>query len=68
MGSVGLSARGIERQARRHASDQVVQLTSPWSERLGRFGHVVIGLVYVAALHRRSDEVRGPGGALATFA
>jgi len=43
--SVEVSARDIEQQARQ-ASDRVVRDTSPWIERLGRFGHVAIGLVY----------------------
>ncbi len=45
MQSVEVSARDIEQQARQ-ASDRVVRDTSPWIERLGRFGHVAIGLVY----------------------
>src|SRR4051812_38249073 len=53
---------------RYRASDQVVQRASPWIERLDRFGHVAIGLVYVTAFRRRSDEVRGADGALATLA
>src|SRR6188472_498034 len=43
--SVEVSARDIEQQARQ-ASDRVVRDTSPWIARLGRFGHVAIGLVY----------------------
>jgi hypothetical protein len=66
-----VSARNIEHRARQ-ASDRAVRDTGPWLERLGRFGHVAIGLVYVTigvlaaqAAFRRGGQTTDSHGALA---
>ena len=46
MGLADVSAQDIGQRARA-ASDRVVRDTSPWIERLSRFGHVAIGFVYI---------------------
>jgi hypothetical protein len=45
MKSLEVSTQDIGRQANQ-ASERVVHETSPWIERLGRFGHIAIGIVY----------------------
>jgi Domain of Unknown Function (DUF1206) len=62
MAPVELSTQAIGRQAR-HASERIVDETSPWIEGLGRFGHVAIGLVYatIGLLAAQTALSRGGG-------
>ena len=62
MSIVELSRAEIERRAR-HASQRATRQASPWIERLGRFGHAAIGLVYATIGALAAEAALGRGGA-----
>ena len=63
MTGVELSPEQIERRARQ-VSRRATREASPWIERLGRFGHVAIGLVYATIGLLASEAALGRGGAI----